>query len=98
VRKPPTPLTEAEITEALKGLPGWEVRARKFHREYAFPDFASAFGFMAAVAIRAEKADHHPEWTNVYRKVVVDLTTHEAGAITERDVALAKEMERLAAR
>ena len=69
---------------------------RKLHREYIFRNFVQAFGFMTEVALIAESADHHPEWFNVYKKVIVDLTTHEADGITERDFALAREMEAIA--
>jgi len=83
-------LTEQERADALRSLPDWEVADGKLHREYKFPDFAHAFGFMAASAVVIDKMDHHPEWLNVYNRVVVDLTTHDAGGITENDVKLAK--------
>jgi 4a-hydroxytetrahydrobiopterin dehydratase len=90
-------LSEAEIRERLQKLPRWSLREGKLHRDYAFADFAEAFGFMARCALVAEKSDHHPEWFNVYNKVVVDLTTHDAGGISERDFALAEQMEKAAA-
>jgi 4a-hydroxytetrahydrobiopterin dehydratase len=93
-----TPLTDAEIQAAIDSLPGWNVVNKKLHREYQFPDFAHAFGFMATAAPRIEKRDHHPEWSNVYNRVVVDLTTHDAGGITQLDVSLAKLMEGIAQR
>jgi len=74
----------------------WSVENGKLHREFIFKNFVDAFGFMTKAAILAEKANHHPEWFNVYKKVIVDLTTHEAGGITERDFDLAKKMERIA--
>jgi 4a-hydroxytetrahydrobiopterin dehydratase len=89
-------LSEAEQAEALRTLPGWTIANGKLHRTYRFHDFSAAFGWMARVALVAEKSDHHPEWTNVYATVTVDLVTHDAGGITSRDVALAKEMDLLA--
>ena len=93
----PERLTDTEIATALDGLEGWELVDGKLHRELRFPDFSSAFGFMAAAATVAEKMDHHPEWSNVYSKVVVDLTTHDADGVTELDVRLAGRMSELAA-
>lgn len=92
----PERLTDTEIAAALEGLDGWELVDGKLHRELRFPDFSSAFGFMAAAATVAEKMDHHPEWSNVYSSVVVDLTTHDAGGVTELDVRLAGRMSELA--
>jgi 4a-hydroxytetrahydrobiopterin dehydratase len=83
-------LTDEERADVLRSLPGWEVASGKLHREYKFPDFAHAFGFMAAAAVVIDKMNHHPEWLNVYNRVTVDLTTHDAGGITENDVKLAK--------
>ncbi len=92
----PERLTGDEIATALEGLDGWELVDAKLHRELRFADFSSAFGFMAAAAPVAEKLNHHPEWSNVYSTVVVDLTTHDAGGITELDVRLARRMSELA--
>jgi 4a-hydroxytetrahydrobiopterin dehydratase len=89
-------LSQAKLAEALRTLPSWTIAKGKLHHTYRFPDFSAAFGWMARVALFAEKSDHHPEWTNVYATVTVDLVTHDAGGITARDVALAKEMDRLA--
>jgi 4a-hydroxytetrahydrobiopterin dehydratase len=75
---------------------GWQLDDGKLHREFIFPDFVEAFGFMTRAAIRAEKMNHHPEWSNVYKKVEVYLVTHEAGGITERDFELARIMDSLA--
>jgi 4a-hydroxytetrahydrobiopterin dehydratase len=86
-------LTDSEIAARLQSLPGWRVERGKLHRELAFPDFVAAFAFMTRCALLAEKRDHHPEWFNVYNKVVIDLTTHDAGGITDRDFDLAKVME-----
>src|SRR5256885_1405962 len=89
-------LTPEEIEARLPSLPGWKVQAGKLHREYKFATFVEAFGFMASAALCAERADHHPEWFNVYSTVVVDLTTHDAGGISGRDFDLAAKMEQLA--
>ena len=78
--------------EALKRLPGWTAAAAgrdAISRSYRFADFNTAFGFMARVAMMAEKLDHHPEWFNVYNRVEVTLATHDAGGVTELDVTLA---------
>jgi len=83
---------------ALAGLPGWqEVAGRDaIAKTFVFKDFSAAFGFMARVALVAEKLDHHPEWTNVYKTVEVTLSTHDAGGLTERDVKLARAMDAIA--
>lgn len=69
---------------------GWEERDGKLHREFAFKDFSEAFAFMARVALAAEKVDHHPDWSNSWNKVVIDLVSHDKGGITDRDEALAR--------
>lgn len=69
--------------------PGWEMIDGHLHRRFEFPDFVAAFSFMAAVALEAERADHHPNWSNAYNEVVIDLWSHDVGAVTDRDVALA---------
>ena len=81
--------TETEIQVALKTLAGWSVAGGKLHKKYVFADFIHAFGFMATCAIAIEKMDHHPEWANVYNRVTVDLTTHDAGGISAKDFELA---------
>jgi 4a-hydroxytetrahydrobiopterin dehydratase len=86
----------SEIQQALAELGSWTVESGKLHREYKFRNFVQAFGFMAQAALLAERADHHPEWFNVYNRVVVDLATHEAGGITYKDLDLAREMEQIA--
>ena len=93
----PPLLDDDELAERLGGLPGWEVVDGKLHRELRFGDFVTAFGVMSSVAIVAEKLNHHPEWSNVYSRVVIDLVTHDAGGITGLDLELAAEIERLAA-
>ncbi|MBN1134958.1 MAG: 4a-hydroxytetrahydrobiopterin dehydratase [Anaerolineae bacterium] len=91
-----TKATEAEIQQALAGLGSWAIADGKLHREFKFRDFVQAFGFMAQVALLAERTAHHPEWFNIYNRVVVDLTTHEVGEITRKDLDLAREMEEIA--
>ena len=91
-------LSDAEIAAALATLAGWSIKDGKLHREYKFPDFIHAFGFMATSAIPIEKMNHHPEWFNVWNKVTVDLTTHDSGGISAKDVELAKMLDGLAAR
>ncbi len=91
-------LTDARIKETLDRMQDWTLADGKLHREYAFPDFTHAFGFMAAAATRIEALNHHPEWSNVYGKVIVDLSTHDAGGITAFDVELADTLEGIAAK
>ena len=91
-------LTGAARKTALAKLEGWtEVDGRDaISRKFTFKDFNEAFGFMARAALIAEKLDHHPEWFNVYNRVEVTLATHDAGGVTERDIKLAQEMDRVA--
>jgi len=89
-------LSETEIHDALSGLEGWSLVQGKLHREFRFPDFVTAFGFMTRAALVAEAMDHHPEWRNVYGRVEIDLTTHDAGGITQQDVRLAGRLNSLA--
>lgn len=91
-------MSEAEIQAALSDLPGWTVKDHKLHREYEFADFVHAFGFMATTATAIERMNHHPEWFNVYNRVVVDLTTHDSGGISAKDFALARLLEAVAAK
>lgn len=93
-----TKLTTAEIAQALESLPGWEIKDGKLHRGYRFADFPHAIGFMAIAAPGIEKMNHHPEWFNVYNRVLVDLTTHDAGGVTRRDVELAKLLDSIASK
>jgi len=92
-------LAGAARTEALSGLSGWrEVEGRDaIAKTFTFEDFNQAFGWMSRVALVAEKMDHHPEWSNVYRTVEVTLSTHDAGGLTARDVALARAMDQFVA-
>jgi len=89
-------LEGAALVRAVEALDGWEVREGKLSKTFSFPGFVEAFGFMTQVALVAERKDHHPEWRNVYGRVEVALVTHVAGGVTERDLRLAGEMERLA--
>lgn len=85
-----------EIDDALARLTGWRVADGKLHKEFKFADFTAAFGFMAKVAIEANTMDHHPEWSNVWNKVVIDLVTHSAGdRISNLDVKLAAKIDAL---
>ena len=83
-------LSSEQISEQLKNIPGWSVKEEKLHRDFEFESFNQAFGFMTRAAMEIEKMNHHPEWFNVYNKITVDLTTHDAGGITENDMGLAK--------
>ena len=88
-------LDPAARAAALKELPKWnDVSGRDaIARKFDFKDFNAAFAFMTRVALLAEKMDHHPEWSNVYNKVEVTLSTHDAGGVTEKDIAMAKAMD-----
>ncbi len=92
-------LAPAARKTAMKGLPKWsKVRGRDaITRKFEFKDFNAAFGFMTRAALLAEKMDHHPEWSNVYNKLEVTLSTHDAGGVTENDVTMAKAMDGYAA-
>ena len=93
-----TRATDEEIQAFMDQQDCWTIQNSKLHREYLFDDFVQAFGFMTEVAVVAERTDHHPEWFNVYKKVIVDLTTHEAGGISSRDFKLARRMDEIAGR
>jgi len=85
-------LTVEQLDVALQSLPAWKRHGRRdaIRRQYAFDDFAQAFAFMTQVALIAEKRNHHPEWSNVYNKVDITLTTHDAEGVTGRDIELAR--------
>ena len=83
-------LSESSIEEKLKNLPGWSIKKDKLHKEFQFNDFNQAFGFMTRAAMEIEKMNHHPEWFNVYNRITIDLTTHDAGGITNNDLNLAR--------
>ena len=89
-------LTDQEIAAKLAELKGWSIEQGKLHRAFEFKDFQQAFGFMSQVALAAEKMDHHPDWSNSWNKVVVDLVTHSAGGITKNDFDLAAAIQRIA--
>ncbi len=91
-----TVLTEQHISQALTSLPGWTCEPQGLHRRFVFGDFVQAFGFMTQVALLAERAGHHPDWRNSYKTVDISLYTHEAGGITNKDLALAREIQRVA--
>ncbi|GGE11902.1 putative pterin-4-alpha-carbinolamine dehydratase [Polymorphobacter glacialis] len=86
-------LSDAEIETALAGVPGWTRNGDGIDRQYKFGDFTHAFAFMTRVALLAEKADHHPEWSNVWNKVDVRLTTHDAGGLSKKDFSLARAID-----
>ncbi len=89
-------LSQTDIDEELKSLQGWSVVNEKLHKEFQFDSFNQAFGFMTRAAMEIEKMNHHPEWFNVYNKITIELTTHDAGGITKNDVSLAKILNSLA--
>lgn len=83
-------LSESEIEAELAELPGWKLKDGKLHRELMFSDFQEAFGFMVRAALISEAKNHHPEWFNVYNKVVIDLHTHDLKGISTKDIEWAK--------
>jgi 4a-hydroxytetrahydrobiopterin dehydratase len=89
----PPRLDKHEIEHALAALDSWSVRDGRLHREFRFPDFSAAFAFMTRAAMRAEQLDHHPDWSNVYNRVTVDLHTHDVGGITRLDIELARALD-----
>ncbi len=94
-----TALDKAAINASLKTVPRWTLSptAPSISRRLKFADFNAAFGFMTRIALAAEKADHHPEWSNVWNRVDIVLTTHDAGGLTEKDFALAATIDAVAA-
>ncbi|MEN3272756.1 MAG: 4a-hydroxytetrahydrobiopterin dehydratase [Actinomycetota bacterium] len=86
-------LTEKQIDKALAALPGWAFVDGKLHKDLRFRDFNEAFGFMARVALVAEKRDHHPDWSNSYNTVVIDIVNHGAGGVTKKCIDLAIDVE-----
>lgn len=91
----PKPLGNDEIARAVEELPGWEASEGKLRSEHEFKSFSQAFAFLSRIALLAEKHDHHPEIFNSYAKVVLELVSHDAGGITDRDVRLAKAITEL---
>lgn len=90
-------LSQAERDDALEGLPDWDFDESRdaITRSFSFADFSEAFAFMTRVALLAEKADHHPEWSNVWNRVEIALTTHDAGGLSHRDIEMAEAIDRL---
>lgn len=90
-------LSKREIAAALAKLPGWKKLAARsaIHRKFQFADFSEAWGFMSRVALAAEKQGHHPEWSNVWNRVEITLSTHDAGGLSARDVKLAKAIDEI---
>ncbi len=84
------PLTTVQIDQLAEDLPQWSLVGGKLHREFRFADFSEAFGFMSRVALAAEALGHHPEWSNVWNRVVIELTTHDTGGLSNLDLALAR--------
>ena len=94
----PTKLSDIDIADALTGLhPDWKLVNGKLHRRLAFSSFAAAFGFMARIAIEAEALAHHPNWSNVYTRVDIDLVTHDVSGLTKLDFLLAEAIDSAAA-
>jgi 4a-hydroxytetrahydrobiopterin dehydratase len=91
----PAKLTEDEIRARLERVPAWTRSGDRIRRELRFADFGAAFGFMARLALAAEKLDHHPEWSNVYDRVTIELSTHDAGGLTALDFELAAAADRI---
>ena len=85
----PEKFDEHEIGDKISRIPGWEYVDGKLHRSFQFTDFTRAFGFMTSLALVAEAKNHHPDWSNVYNRVVIDLSTHDSGGVTELDFTLA---------
>jgi 4a-hydroxytetrahydrobiopterin dehydratase len=90
------PLTPQQTADLASTLPAWSLVNGKLHREFRFTDFVAAFGFMAQVALVAESMGHHPEWSNVWNRVTVDLTTHDTGGLSNLDLQLAQRIDALA--
>ena len=88
-------MTDKEVAGRLGELGGWKLRSGQLHKEFQFADFSEAFGFMSRVALLAEKQNHHPEWTNVYDRVAVSLSSHDVGGISGRDFKLASAIDAL---
>lgn len=88
-------LSDEELAAALKPLRGWTVASGKLHKEFKFKNFVQAFGFMSSVALIAEGMNHHPDWSNVYNRVIIDLVTHDLGGISSFDVEFAARVDAL---
>jgi 4a-hydroxytetrahydrobiopterin dehydratase len=90
-----TPLTTAEVQALTDRLPHWTVQNDKLRRQVRFADFSEAFAFMTRVALAAEQLNHHPEWSNVWNRVTIELTTHDTGGLSNLDVELAGRIDAL---
>ena len=88
-------LSKQEIAAGLRTLKGWHIVKGNLHRIFKFKDFTQAFGFMKRVALAADRMDHHPNWSNAYNKVTVDLSTHSAGGLTQSDFDLAGKIQQI---
>lgn len=91
----PSKMSEQDIATKLKDLPGWSMDRGNVHRVFEFKDFSQAFGFMTQVALAAEAMGHHPDWSNAWNKVVIDLSTHSAGGLTSNDFELAGKIQQI---
>ena len=89
-------LTDEEVRQAAARVPKWSLREGKLHRDFAFADFSQAFAFMTRVAIAAEKANHHPDWSNAWNKVAIDLVSHDVKGLSRRDFDLAAAIDAMA--
>lgn len=89
------PLTAAEVHALAERLPQWTLQNGKLHRDLRFADFSEAFAFMTRVALAAEQLNHHPEWSNVWNRLTIDLTTHDTGGLSNLDVELAGRIDAL---
>jgi 4a-hydroxytetrahydrobiopterin dehydratase len=91
--------TKSNIEQQVKEkLPTWQVKNNSLYKEFTFTNFVEAFSFMTAIALEAEKMDHHPDWSNAYNKVIINLNTHSAGGITDNDFKLAGKIDKIYAR
>ena len=90
---PAHPLTASDLASLPVTLPNWQLVAGKLHRDLVFADFVEAFGFMTKVALVAEAMDHHPQWSNVWNRVSIDLITHDTGCLSNLDVELARRID-----
>lgn len=91
----PKTCSPSEIAERTRRVPLWTLADGRLRREWRFPDFGAAFAFMTRVALLSEKADHHPDWSNAYSRVTIELTTHDAGGLTRLDFDLAEAIDRI---
>lgn len=91
----PQAYSQQEIDSAFPELKGWALKDKTLSKEITFKTFTQAFGFMTQVALEAEKMDHHPDWKNIYNKVSINLSTHDAGGLTELDFKLAKKIDKI---